>query len=325
MPDEANSHWYSLIMQLSEGQQWLQSNLNVTPTSAWSIDPFGHSPTMAYILQGAGFKRMVIGRTHYVVKKHFAMYRDLEFTWRQMWDTNEGIFTHSLPFSSYAIKYSHGPNRQIAGLFDFRQTSKWYWPWEDRPEEITRENIESRADLLVEQWQKKATLYRTAAILVPHGDDFRYRTQEEWDAQRSNLAKLFEFINAAPRYNVEVKFGTLSEYFEHIDDVTSYPNLSGDFFTYADEKEDYWSGYFTTRPFHKRMDRVLLSLIRSAEIINAFQTGGEKILEKARRIHSLYQHHDGVTGTARERVVRDYAQMNQQAIKSLHRIIKVQH
>lgn len=85
MPDEANSHWYSLIIQLSEGHQWIKTNLNVTPSTAWSIDPFGHSPTMAYVLREAGFKQMVIGRSHYMVKKHFAMYRDLEFEWKQIW------------------------------------------------------------------------------------------------------------------------------------------------------------------------------------------------------------------------------------------------
>lgn len=85
MPDEANSHWYSLLIQLIEGQTWLRDNLNYTPTSAWAIDPFGHSPSMTYILKQAGLENMVIGRTHYIVKKHFSMYKDLEFEWKQMW------------------------------------------------------------------------------------------------------------------------------------------------------------------------------------------------------------------------------------------------
>lgn len=49
------------------------------------MDPFGHSPSMTYLLKGAGLQDMVIQRVHYAVKKHFAQQRTLEFLWRQSW------------------------------------------------------------------------------------------------------------------------------------------------------------------------------------------------------------------------------------------------
>ena len=85
MPDEANAHWESILMQLTEGQTWLKKHLNVTPISSWSIDPFGLSPTLPYILKHSGFENLLIQRTHYSIKKRLAKEKQLEFRWRQIW------------------------------------------------------------------------------------------------------------------------------------------------------------------------------------------------------------------------------------------------
>ncbi|XP_031825591.1 alpha-mannosidase 2 [Nomia melanderi] len=324
MPDESVSHWMAQLTQLTEGHQWLKYNLDYTPNSAWSIDPFGLSPTMPYLLKNAGLENVLIQRVHYSVKKKLAREKHLEFRWRQLWD-NDGsteIFTHVMPFYSYDVPHTCGPDPKICCQFDFFRLQSFglTCPWKIAPRTITKANVAERAALLLDQYRKKAQLFKTDVVLAPLGDDFRYTHFTEWDAQYTNYQKLFDYMNKNEQLNVEIKFGTLSDYFDAVKEkynLTEFPTLSGDFFTYSDRDDHYWSGYYTSRPFHKRLDRVLLSLLRASEILNtiAWSKGNDKLAEgtlaqrlsKARMWHSLFQHHDGISGTARDEVVIDYA------------------
>ncbi|KAM5331699.1 alpha-mannosidase 2 isoform 2-T2 [Glossophaga mutica] len=333
MPDEAAAHYFALIDQLIEGHQWLEKNLGVKPRSGWSIDPFGHSPTMAYLLNRAGFSHMLIQRVHYAVKKHFALHKTLEFFWRQNWDLGSvtDIFCHMMPFYSYDIPHTCGPDPKICCQFDFKRLpgGRFGCPWGVPPETIYLGNVQNRAEMLLDQYRKKSKLFRTTVVLAPLGDDFRYSERTEWDHQFKNYQLLFDYMNSQPRYNVKIQFGTLSDYFDALDkeDAASrknsqsmFPVLSGDFFTYADRDDHYWSGYFTSRPFYKRMDRILESHLRSAEIlyyfalqqaqkykINAFLSSSYyTTLTEARRNLGLFQHHDAITGTSKDWVVVDY-------------------
>lgn len=72
MADEASSRVYSLINQLVEGHQWLRENLNFTPTTGFSIDPFGHGSTMPYLLAASGFDGTIIQRVHFAWKQFMA-------------------------------------------------------------------------------------------------------------------------------------------------------------------------------------------------------------------------------------------------------------
>lgn len=246
-------------------------------------------------------------------------------------DETTDIFVHMMPFYSYDIPHTCGPEPAVCCQFDFARMSGFGYeacPWGKYPRETNQENVQERAMTLLDQYKKKSTLYRTNTLLVPLGDDFRYVSSNEAEAQFRNYQMLFDYINSNPSLNTEAKFGTLDDYFQTLRDeavrinfthagevgsseLEGFPSLSGDFFTYADRQKDYWSGYYVSRPFFKAVDRVLEQTLRASEVMMAFLLGycqrsyclkfPKSFSHKftaARRNLALFQHHDGVTGTA---------------------------
>ncbi|XP_052454140.1 alpha-mannosidase 2x isoform X2 [Carassius gibelio] len=348
MTDEANAHYFAMIDQLIEGHQWLEKNLGVIPRSGWAVDPFGHSATMPYLLKQANISSMLIQRVHYSIKKHFAATRSLEFMWRQAWDIESGtdMFCHMMPFYSYDVPHTCGPDPKICCQFDFKRLpgSRVNCPWKVPPRAITDANIAERAGVLLDQYRKKSKLFRSKVLLVPLGDDFRYDKALEWDQQYFNYQKLFDYMNSHPEMHVKAQFATLTDYFNAVYKAKGvppgtrppdYPVLSGDFFAYADREDHYWSGYYTSRPFYKNLDRVLESHLRGAEILyslavaHARRAGLEgrypvsdySLLTDARRNIGLFQHHDAITGTAKEAVVIDYGNRLLRSLAGLKRVI----
>uniref|UniRef100_A0AC35TX24 Alpha-mannosidase n=1 Tax=Rhabditophanes sp. KR3021 TaxID=114890 RepID=A0AC35TX24_9BILA len=338
MSDESNAHFFSQIMELMEGHEFLMNQFDYRPKNHWSIDPFGLSPTMAYLLKQSNFSNMVIQRVHYSVKKYLASKKQLEFTWRQLFGgdkDNTDIFTHMMPFFSYDVPHSLGPSPAVACQFDFIRMVKWGCPWGKTPQRIISRNLKERANTLADLFRQKGELYNFNTVLIPLGDDFRYETLEEWAMQHDNFKLLFEYINDNADLNMNVKFGTLEDYFTlvHEDaekEKKEVPILSGDFFTYADHDDHYWSGYYTSRPFYKRMDRILMHRVRAADITYAtfISKGGNgedmdfDALVEARRTLSLFQHHDGVAGTSKTAVMTDYGQKMLKAIEDCDTLIK---
>ncbi|CAM4802040.1 unnamed protein product [Rotaria magnacalcarata] len=270
MNDEANTHYFAMLDQLIEGHQFIENKLgNITVRSGWANDPFGYSPTMAYLLQRSGIQYMAIHRVHYHIKKALAKEKRLEFLWQQTWDRtlSTRIFTHLLPFNAYDIPHTCGPDPKICCQFDFLRGRQSYknCPWGINPVIIDEKNIQERAELLLDQYRKKAQLYRTNALFIPLGDDFRFRTIEESKLQFDNYDKLFTYINQQIHWNTHIQYGTLSDYFAQLlqeKPLTEFPSYAGDFFTYADRADHYWSGYFTSRAFFKRMNRIAESHLR---------------------------------------------------------------
>lgn len=331
MPDEASSHYVSVVDQLVEGHQWLWENLRTTPKSSWSIDPFGYSGTLPYLWKLSGMDNMVIQRVHQSVKASLMSQHSLEFWWRQFWDDKgtSDILCHIMPYMLYSIKFSCGPNRFICLLFDFRSI-----PGEisdSRAMAITDANVEKFSEYLYKQFRQKSFHYKYNTILVPIGDDFRFNYELEWEQQYGNFTKLMRYMNERKDWKVKVRFGTLKDYFkltqqEELERKYSgkdadFPVLSGDFFPYSDRNHEYWTGYYTTRPFDKRFQREVQSHIQAADIATTLTFAFYKrwgldtqekffhyssIMQSAHRAQGQFLHHDAITGTSKDFVVIDY-------------------
>ncbi|XP_048886502.1 alpha-mannosidase 2x isoform X2 [Brienomyrus brachyistius] len=348
MTDEATAHYFAMIDQLIEGHQWLERHIGMNPRSGWAVDPFGHGATMPYLLKRANLTSMLIQRVHYSIKKHLAASRNLEFMWRQAWDLSSStdIFCHMMPFYSYDVPHTCGPDPKICCQFDFKRLpgGRVNCPWKVPPRAVVEANVAERASLLLDQYRKKSKLFRSKVVLVPLGDDFRYDKALEWDQQFLNYQRLFDYMNSHPEMHVHAQFGTLTDYFNAVykaNGVTpgtrppNYPVLSGDFFAYADREDHYWSGYYTSRPFYKNFDRILESHLRVAEILYSLAVAHARHLgmegrypvsdyahlTDARRNVGLFQHHDAITGTAKENVVIDYGARLLRSLIGLKKVI----
>lgn len=295
------------------------------------MDPFGHGNTVPYLLAASGIKGTVIQRIHYAWKQWFALKQFGDFKWVPNWSPSDpygSILTHNQPFDIYSIKHSCGPHPYICLNFDFRKVPGEYTEYSLKAQTINEKNVKEKSELLLEQYSRTGSLFPHNVVLMPLGDDFRYNVEEEWDQQYTNYIKLIDYINAHKDvYKAEVQFGTPADYFKEImRRYDQYPTLKGDFFVYSDifaeGRPAYWSGYYTTRPFMKILDRQLENSLRATEILytialnNAKQNKllpHSKILErdferlvKARRNLGLFQHHDAITGTSKSYVMRDY-------------------
>ena len=191
---------------------------------------------------------------------------------------------------------------------------------------INSGNVHFRSAELCGIIKSRAKAYRTRHLLVPFGDDFKFKNA---GYQFGQMDQLIQQINSKPQeYGCRIQYSTAHEYFQHVrqEQGAEFPVYGADFFPYADNDDSYWTGYYTTRPFMKAMHRRHATIMRSAEIMHAlvrsnpnpvsnpnptpvnrqFWENQYQDLLTARRDAALFLHHDAITGTSRGQVVSDY-------------------
>lgn len=159
-----------------------------------------------------------------------------------------------------------------------------------------------------------ASIYRTNHIAIPFGCDFHYQ-----DAKQTfkSIDRMIKYINS--KYtNVTLKYSTPSEYLSAVyaSDI-SWPTRYDDMFPLAEQKDNFWTGYFSNRPTAKGFAREGQSFQAAQNKMYALTmldpaSTDDDIAEALAASYSLYdalgifQHHDAITGTDNQFVADDY-------------------
>ncbi|XP_027202659.2 lysosomal alpha-mannosidase-like [Dermatophagoides pteronyssinus] len=312
MPDEAATHYNSLIDQSTWGLRQLNDTFGRCghPKVTWQIDPFGHSKEMANLYAQMGYDALFFARQDYQDRENRMTNRTLEHVWQGSDDLGEigDLFT-GMMFSGY-------------GPIEFN------WDITNGPEDAVVDNPESeeynvpdKIRRFVEKAKYFGQFYATNHFMFPMGTDFQYTDAHTWF---KNLDKLINAVNKAGK-GVRAFYSTPSCYAHALyEQNRTWTTKTDDFFPYASDEHAYWTGYFTSRPAIKRMERIGNNLLQACKQLDVLADNNgqfEMNLTKMREAMGVMQHHDAVTGTEKQHVAFNYAKMLDSAMLQCRHII----
>lgn len=319
MNDEATPTFQDIIDNFRLGLNFLKTEFNYTPKVAWSIDPFGHSRTQAAILAELGFENFVFCRIDFREKEWRRDNQKLQFNWYPYENSDVQIFTH-ITFHDYVLNW---PFPDMLSNENFKNPDKF-----NKPEIYTGiKNIRS--------------YFATDEVMLLVGADFSFKYPNNGFTNFDSLIKAF---NEDSNYNTEVEFlySTPSRYFRDVKKALRerkegiLVEKGIDFFPYSDRTWDYWTGFYTSRPFLKGRIREAVAYLQASsrftiDYLYAFthdfsadNSGTFKIMpfNYIRRMHGINMHHDAITGTSYDYVAKDYIRKMADGIEKVKSTIK---
>ncbi|KFK28275.1 hypothetical protein AALP_AA8G495400 [Arabis alpina] len=297
MHDEAASHYIDMIDQTTMGHRFIKQNFNITPRAGWQIDPFGHSSVQAYLLGAElGLDSLHFARIDYQDREKRKNEKSLEFIWRG----SKTLAASSQIFTNVFLVHYSPPSG-----FHY-EVGEDYVPLQDDPR-FDGYDIKMMVDHFINASMVYANVSRGNHVMWTMGDDFQYQFAESWFRQ---MDKLIHYVNKDGRVNA--LYSTPSLYVDAKNDANvTWPLKTNDFFPYADRENAYWTGYFTSRPAVKRYIRSLSGYYlaaRQLEYLVGKKSRGPNTCSLGEAL-GIAQHHDAVTGTAKQHVTNDYIKL----------------
>ncbi|KAJ8951626.1 hypothetical protein NQ318_012296 [Aromia moschata] len=303
MNDEAASHYQSIIDQYTLGLKFLEDNIGkcARPRVGWQIDPFGHSREQASLLSQFGMDAVFLGRVDVRDKRRrrFDGSMDMLWTGSDNLGSNTNIFTSILP-DLYTTPEGF--------CFDIKCNDKPIVVDSNSPEY----NWPSKVNDFAQIMNNLLPYYPTSHLLVTMGGDF------QWQAAHNNFINVERLIEGFKMFNqtiddkeVNIMYSTPSCYTKAIRDYIESKNVTlevktDDFFPYADHEFSVWTGYFTSRPSSKRLERFANNLLQVSHQITALGRKNYDINLPLSQAMGTMQHHDAITGTEKAEVEKDY-------------------
>ncbi|PIA57396.1 hypothetical protein AQUCO_00600257v1 [Aquilegia coerulea] len=295
MHDEATTHYIDMVDQTTLGHQMIKQQFNKAPRAGWQIDPFGHSAVQGYLLGAElGFDSLHFARIDYQDREKRKGDKSLEVIWRgsKTFGSSSQLFTNAFP-SHYSP-----PDGFHFEVFDN------YIPVQDNSL-LYDYNVQQRVNDFLDAAMTQANITRANHIMWTMGDDFQYQYAESWFKE---MDKLIHYVNKDGRVNA--LYSTPSIYTDAKNAANiSWPLKTDDYFPYADRANAYWTGYFTSRPALKRYIRMLSGYYlaaRQLEFLVGRKSFGPHTFSLGDAL-GIAQHHDAVTGTAKQHTTDDYA------------------
>ncbi len=252
-----------MIEQMSYGHQFLKSNFNYSPTSAWQIDPFGHSSISPLLFKEMGFDFLVLNRIPYSMKERWKKEGKLQFRWNKN-SNNRSSNSDSSILSHILDDHYESPKGFDYEGKDYENAINW-----KDLNRITRTTKKQAIQMVDHLRQMRVSYNHSNHLLIPFGGDFRYTRAE---MMFETMERVIEEINSnIDTYGIHLQFSTLKEYSNairekeraRIEHLPVYSN--GDFHPYARNYFEYWSGYYSSRPAIKKLARYTENQLRNVE------------------------------------------------------------
>ncbi|XP_038973707.1 alpha-mannosidase-like isoform X1 [Phoenix dactylifera] len=296
MHDEATVHYVDMIDQTTLGHRMIKKQFNKVPRVGWQIDPFGHSAVQAYLLGAElGFDSVHFARIDYQDRQKRKVGKSLEVIWRgsKTFGSSSQIFANAFPVHySPPEGFGFEVNDDILPV----QDDKLLYDY----------NVEQRVNDFIDAAITQANVTRTNHMMWTMGDDFKYQYAESWFRQ---MDKLIHYVNKQDG-RVHALYSSPSIYTDAKNAANeSWPLKFDDYFPYADAANAYWTGYFTSRPTFKRYVRMLSGYYlaaRQIEFLAGMTSSGPSTWSLGDAL-GIAQHHDAITGTAKQHTTDDYA------------------